>query len=266
MEETIMAKKALLVGIDAYPPPNTLYECVNDVTNMRDILIKYYGFEVDNIRVLTDARATKQGIFDRLHWLIQDAALGDKLVFHYSGHGSQIRDLDQDERKDHLDELICPVNMTWDDNFITDDELATLIKDVPANCLEVLMDCCHSATMTRNSMIARKGEDYPKKVRFMRPPIDLQCRIDPDMDYPVKRFKKATKGTAHILFAACKDYQTAADGAFTPAFCKHVRDTNGKVTRRTLLSRIRATLRFNQFDQYPELESDRDSKFKEVFS
>ena len=81
-------KKALLVGIDAYAAPNTLYECVNDVTNMRDILIKYYGFEVDNIRVLTDARATKQGILDRLRWLIQDAMLGDKLVFHYSGHGS----------------------------------------------------------------------------------------------------------------------------------------------------------------------------------
>jgi len=259
-----MKKKALLVGIDSYPPPNTLYECVSDVTNMRDILIKYYGFEVDNIRVVTDARATKQGILDRLHWLIQDAALGDKLVFHYSGHGSQIRDLNGDEKKDHLDELICPVDMTWDGNFITDDELAAFIKDVPANCLEVLMDCCHSGTMTRNSTTL--PPTALKKMRFMRPPVDLQCRIDPDIDYDVKRFRKAIKGTVHMLFAACTDSQTAADGAFTPAFCKHVRDTNGKIARRTLLSRIRATLRFNQFDQVPQLESDRDSKFKEVFS
>jgi hypothetical protein len=33
--------------------------CVNDVTNVRDSLFKFLGFKIDDIRVITDERATK---------------------------------------------------------------------------------------------------------------------------------------------------------------------------------------------------------------
>ena len=43
-----MAKKALIVGINKYRLPGAnLQGCVNDVTNIRDILIKYLGFKVN---------------------------------------------------------------------------------------------------------------------------------------------------------------------------------------------------------------------------
>ncbi len=147
--------------------------------------------------------------------------------------------------------------------------LADIFKSIPPGVLEVIMDCCHSGTITRNSpiVIGKMIPDFmPAKAKFIKPPLDIQCRIDPDMDYPVKRIKKGKSTMNHVLWAACKDYQSAYDDAFTPAFCKHVRDTNGKVARRTLLSRIRATLRYNNIDQYPEIECERDAKFKEVFS
>jgi Caspase domain len=35
----------------------------------------------------------------------------DKLLFHFSGHGSQIRDRDGDELKDQLDEIILNVQV-----------------------------------------------------------------------------------------------------------------------------------------------------------
>jgi hypothetical protein len=64
---------------------------VNDIINIRDILLKYFGFSVKNIRVLADGRASKRAIFDRLNWLVKDAKPGDHLLFHFSGNGFQIR-------------------------------------------------------------------------------------------------------------------------------------------------------------------------------
>jgi len=48
--------------------------------------------KVDDIRVVTDERATKKAIMERLTWLVKGAKVGDRLLFHFSGHGSQVRD------------------------------------------------------------------------------------------------------------------------------------------------------------------------------
>ena len=56
-----MANKALLVGINKYKMSDAdLQGCVNYVTNMRDILLKYFSFAAKDIRVLVDERATKR--------------------------------------------------------------------------------------------------------------------------------------------------------------------------------------------------------------
>ena len=62
-----MANRALLVGINKYKMANSdLSGCVNDVTNVRDSLLKFFGFKIDDIRVVTDERATKKAIMERL--------------------------------------------------------------------------------------------------------------------------------------------------------------------------------------------------------
>ncbi|MHC4521037.1 MAG: caspase family protein, partial [Planctomycetota bacterium] len=119
-----MARKALLVGVNDYKGISDLRGCINDVTNMRSILKTYLGFTNRDIRVLVDRRATKNNIIRRLEWMVARAKAGDFLVFHFSGHGSQIRDRGaRDELEDGMDELICPYDMDWDDGFITDDHL-----------------------------------------------------------------------------------------------------------------------------------------------
>lgn len=124
-----MAKKALLVGINKYKIPGAdLNGCVNDVTNVRNVLLKYFGFTTKDIRVVVDERATKKNIISRLNWLVDKTKAGDSLLFHYSGHGSQVVDRDGDELKDKMDEIICPHDMDWDRNFITDDELNSIFN------------------------------------------------------------------------------------------------------------------------------------------
>jgi len=268
-----MANKALLVGINKYKMSGAdLQGCVNDVTNMLDILLKYFGFAAKDIRVLVDERATKKNIMERLTWLVSRAKADDRLLFHYSGHGSQIVDQDGDELKDKMDEIICPHDMDWESNFISDDDLRALFANLPKGVnLEVVLDSCHSGTGTRE-MLAIQGlpSVLSFKPRFLAPPVDIACRADEDME--VRRLLKGNNPMNHVLFAGCRDNQTSADayingsynGAFTYYLCKHLRDTQGNTTRAELIKRVRASLKFNDFSQIPQLEAPSAEKKKKM--
>jgi hypothetical protein len=260
-----MAQRALLVGINKYQMAGAdLQGCVNDATNVRDVLIKFFGFKVKEIRVVADERATKKGILERLGWLVKGAKAGDRLLFHYSGHGSQIRDRSGDELKDQLDEIICPHDMDWDGNYIVDDELNKIFKGLPKGVnLEVLLDSCHSGTGTRDALGREKlPAEMATRPRFLAPPADIQCRAEEDL--VVRHLMRAAGNNPmnHVLFSGCKDNQTSEDaflggrynGAFSYFFCRHLRDVKGKVTRAELLRRVRASLAHEGFAQVPQLE------------
>ena len=268
-----MAKKALLVGINHYQMTGSdLQGCVNDVTNVRDILRKYFGFKNDDIRMIIDERATKKAILERLQWLVRGAKNGDQLLFHFSGHGSQVRDREGDELKDKLDEIICPHDMDWDGTYIVDDELGKLFSPLPKGVnLDVLLDSCHSGTGTREAFAIEKlPQELSFKPRYLQPPADILSRMDDDLE--VRRFFRSSNPMNHVLFAACRDNQTSADanigghynGAFTYYFCKHLRDAQGSLFRSELLKRVRASLKFNGFSQIPQLESPKDKKTKKI--
>jgi hypothetical protein len=258
--------------------------CVNDVTNIRDSLIKFFGFKTDDIRVVTDQRATKKNIMERLKWLVQGAKAGDKLLFHFSGHGSQVRDRDGDELKDKLDEILCPHDMDWDGTYIVDDELRKLFAGLPKGCaLEVLLDSCHSGTGTRELLgLSQLPPEQSFQPRFLPPPVDIQCRVDGDL--PLRRLFSGSMSSNPSrlapdalpeylsLFSGCADNQTSADaliggkynGAFTYYFCKHLRDVKGKISRADLLKRVRASLKHEDFDQVPQLETSKAKKAKSL--
>jgi hypothetical protein len=176
-----MAKKALLVGINEYPTA-PLQGCVNDVELMHDLLINKYGFPADDVRVLCDDRATTDAIKHRLNWLVTEAKPDDVLVFHFSGHGSQVRDRGpQDELADHKDEILCPYDLDWRDKVITDDDLGQFFKRVPTGVnFYVVLDCCHSGTGTRGGL-RPPGEDggNPHRInyRHLPPPFDIEARF-----------------------------------------------------------------------------------------
>ncbi len=181
-------KKALLVGINRYPDPrNELKGCVNDVRQMAETLKSRYGFPGDgNMRILTDARATTKAILDGLAWLTAGASPGDSLVFHYSGHGSQVPDRNGDETTDRLDEILCPYDLDWD-HPLTDDDLAAACAGVPQGALlTVILDCCHSGTGLRD--FALRTPPPPPATRTRSPPREFRppLRIPPS-DAPDRR-------------------------------------------------------------------------------
>ena len=73
-----LAKRAFLIGINDYPgAQNDLQECVNDITNVYDGLVKYFGFASTDIAMLSDKRATKKAIVEGLKGLIARGSAGD---------------------------------------------------------------------------------------------------------------------------------------------------------------------------------------------
>jgi len=275
-----MSRKALLVGINDYPgTQNDLQGCVNDITNIYDILVKYFSFLPSDIVMLSNSRARKSAIVDGLKSMLGSGKEGDTLVFHYSGHGSQVPDMEGDE-PDGKDEVICPYDFDWSDGFIKDDDMASLIAGMKKGVrLEVILDSCHSGTGTREMILDRSslavarpsGMDAVSlwnsphciRPRFLAPPPDVALRADEifGRELPLRRIARSDPMN-HVLWAACRSDQYSADaeiggrpaGAFTYYFCRHVRDTQGKVAREQLLKLVRASLKHEGFSQVPQLE------------
>ena len=146
-----MPDKALLMGINEYKSVPGLHGCLADVESMRGLLVDVFGFPPEQVKMLTDEEVTKDRVEEWIGWLFQGTGAGDRLVLHFSGHGSYTADRDADE-SDKVDELICLHDMDWErpGSYLVDDELYELLGRVPPEAqMLVVLDNCHSGTGTR---------------------------------------------------------------------------------------------------------------------
>lgn len=157
-------KRALLIGINNYVAVPRLRGSVNDVETMRQVLTSRWGFSERNITVLTDERATRAGIIKALDQLVAESGPSDLVYFHFSGHGSQVKDLNGDE-EDGLDETIIPQDgRTGNVRDITDDELDEIFARLKARSAVIVLDSCHSGTATRSAEIRTRSVPQDTRV------------------------------------------------------------------------------------------------------
>ena len=168
--------RGLLVGINSYPGA-PLRGCVNDVLDMAQFLTKACGFAMNDIRLLTDDRATTTGILERIGWLLTGLKAGDRVIFHYSGHGAQMATRNPQGEVDGLDEVICPVDFDWkDEHTIRDKQFAQIFSAVPRGVEFVwVSDSCHSGGLSREMPPPNNAPNMPKA---MPQPADLAWRVD----------------------------------------------------------------------------------------
>ena len=157
-------KRALLIGINNYKAVPHLMGSLNDVAAMRQVLITRWGFDPANIRTLTEEAATRKAILAALRELVRESQPDDTLVVHFSGHGSQVQDLDGDE-EDGLDETLVP----WDGRTpgvpdIVDDELDKIFSALRTRAVLIVLDSCHSGTATRAIDFRTRG--IPQDMRI----------------------------------------------------------------------------------------------------
>lgn len=165
-------KLALLIGINQYQKL-PLEGCINDVQLQRHLLIHRFGFNPKDIYTLTDEKATRQGILDAFdEYLIKQAKPRDVVVYHYSGHGSLVRDPDPiitDIKNENsgLNGTFVPADSLLPEGY---PEQGGVVKDIMGHTLFLLMsavksenftavlDSCFSGAATRKFRVrARQG-------------------------------------------------------------------------------------------------------------
>src|SRR5437867_1174948 len=194
--------RAVLVGINKYPDPNELNGCVNDASDMAAFLVSNCNFSHDDIRLVTDERATAQNILDRLGWLLTGISAGDRIFFHYSGHGAQVATRNPQGQADRFDEVICPVNFNFDDDstMIRDKDFVRLFGAVPAGVEFVwVSDSCFSGGLTR-AMEALPRNVTTLKHKTYGMPADIAWRNSTAAANNLKPL--GLKGAAHRLNAS----------------------------------------------------------------
>jgi len=280
-----MARKAVLCGINNYQSAPFLRGCINDAENLRKLLIENFDFHSEEIHLLKDEQVIKSTLLQEWRWLTTGANAGDTLVFHFSGHGSNIPDLDNDE-PDNRDEITCLYDMDFNnpDSYLSDDEWYDLVQRLnPKANLIIIKDTCHSGGSTRflgvrdnagfeRIILVETGqlkdhsaddvisERTVTNARFLVPPnLPAQAwRGDEESTVSIKpsRLSKAKQ----VSLMACKEMQTAADafidgrfnGAFTYYLCQSLR-SDRKLSTRSLIEKVAGLLHGN-YEQVPQHE------------
>ncbi|CAA0807335.1 Metacaspase-1 [Striga hermonthica] len=244
-------KRAVLCGVSYYGQRCRLNGTVNDVKCMQFFLNQRAGFPSESILVLTEESLdpslipTKNNIRKALQWLVQGCQAGDSLVFHYSGHGSQMEDFNGDE-VDGYDEMIWPVDHQTEGKIIDDEINATIVKPLPRGAkLHAVVDACHSGTVL----------DLP-----------FVCRMNRDGLYMwedhgrISSIYKGTSGGLAVSITACDDHEISWDttalsgdaptGAMTYSFIQAAQNEPG-LTYGRLINTMRRAIRESEMGYFP---------------
>lgn len=237
-------KRALLIGINYKNYEDAeLRGCINDIQNIKSILVDTFDFDEKHIKVLTDEteqKPTRSNIERSIFELISECKSGDKLFFHYSGHGYSLNDYNGDE-SDGRDEIIIPIDYKYC-GVITDDWLnKNLIKNIPKGVeFWGFLDCCNSGTLldlkynfkSKHEYIGSKKLDEKQDIKYIQEEWSDKVDIS---------FEKSdnTEGTI-CMFSGCQDPQFSMDaliknkfqGAFTYCLTEYIKEntytTDGK--------------------------------------
>lgn len=242
---------ALLIGIDYENTSLRLQNCIHDIEHIRDqLLLPQMGIKKQDIIFMSDHEKgenypTRDHIlrqFDRFAHRLNEAGQG---YFHYSGHGTFLKD-DSGDELDGRDEALCPVDCERN-GMIRDDLLfSRFIRKLGSPVkLIITTDCCHSGTI-----------------------LDLPYRYNKDGSYQLqgRHSKEDLARLADVvMISGCRDDQTSADGGFmqaskgsgamTAAYLETLKAHQFNLTYRQLINTMHRLLRKHGYLQKPVLST-----------
>lgn len=264
-------KKALLIGINYTNTDSALSGCINDIYNIRDYLLQSAGYLQDNITILSDKdiSPTRNAIETYISWLVSGNNPEDVLFFHFSGHGSFIRDTSSDET-DRRDEVLVPIDYRTR-GFISDDWLFTnLVCAVqPGVTLWAFIDACHSGSVLdlRHNFFSLCS---PKESK-------LPSSYDPKKwteKYLYRPEKSREVSSTVAMFSGALDPEYAEDayinnttqGAFTFCMLECLKSNVGKELKlRNILKEVNCRLDMAGYKQNTQLSVSLKTDLEKIF-
>lgn len=239
-------KKALLFEITDYKgTDHDLKGCIND---HKGFLKACFDFEV---KAFKNSQVTKKTFITELHKAISELIQDDLLVIHYSGHGTQVKDLNGDE-EDQFDEGLYVI-----DGVVVDDDIHEALMGIPVGATVVIfLDSCFSGTATKHAYTGyKKGKFIPGTGTFLE-----------KKNSSVFKSEKIN----WIVFSGCSENQTSEDafidGKYWGAFSYYALKTLSRnLTYKEWYQKIREYLPSYYFDQIPTLEGPEELLNQKVF-
>ncbi|KAH9995800.1 caspase domain-containing protein [Russula vinacea] len=264
-------RRALIIGINysLHPRPDLeLKKCIEDAYGMANFLCSNLGFAHDDVRVMTNESPwdcpTEANIRHAMRALVFDAQPHDSLLFYFSGHALQAKDMSGHE-PNGLAECICAMDYRADHPYpksnmpglIADNVMHELMaQPLPQHCrLTAIYDSCHSATLLglphlydSNGMV--KPIKHPERLKILR--------------------QRGSRADIVSLSASRDDeeaFETERGGALRWAFIETVRKFGDALTYKELLWSVRLELRgivisnymrSYGFPQRPQLSTSRE--------
>lgn len=271
---------ALVIGINRYPgfpPENQLAGCVHDARLMARLLRQRFAFP--DPRLLLDAAATREGILQALEELLEATGEGHRVVLHFSGHGSQMRDREGDE-PDGYDETLVPYDSgrgSHPNRDISDDEIHHWLLRLTrrTDAVTLIFDCCHSATLSRDPLgvAVRRVETDHRPITDLPPsPVSptQTSQLAGARSAPARRtggWASLTElGERYTLLAACRDDESAFEhrsgdelhGALTFFLSRELLKAPAGTSYRQIYQRLAPQITARYPLQHPQLEGARE--------
>ncbi|MCD8203243.1 MAG: caspase family protein [Prevotella sp.] len=230
-------KRALIIGLGQQEDSDwTKINGDKDIPYVEEIL---NGAGFKQITKLVNKQATKDSISAAFEHLAASCKTGDIVYVHYSGHGQQMTDLNNDEA-DGLDECWIPYDAyrkpcdkDRGEKHLTDDEVNKYLnagrdKVGDRGKILVVIDACHSGDSTRNfgedtNVVRGVGDIFEAIMSFFGKPDD-------DEKEPVVNPKAVPNPERWITISACQSFQMNSEmkkpvvGKLTYAFYSEIKE------------------------------------------
>ncbi len=167
--------RVLLIGVGRYAQFEEKLNGVSlDIAMMREF-VHLMGFKTHEIKVLEHEHASTARVYDAVeNWLINGAGPDDRVLFYFSGHGSQIPDENNDE-EDQFDEVLLLYDTALTEKrgrqtlsgVLLDDHLNHMLARMKSRNILVILDACHSGSATKRMQLSsRSFQTGQAKVKY----------------------------------------------------------------------------------------------------
>ncbi|MGL4502925.1 MAG: caspase family protein [Planktothrix sp.] len=216
-------KLALLVGINQYRVGNRIEEplqgCLTDVELQRNLLLYKFGFQPDDILVLTDQAATRNQIESAfISHLIQQAQMGDLVLFHFSGYGSCIPRSISGSNLSQIQHSFLPVDGALSEqemvNDILEDTLWLLLRSLKtSNVISILDTSFTYPGYHQQGTLKIRAIPSPTTIKINPPELELQNKLLSDLGISRAELEQRKPGQLPgLVLAASKPSQIATEG------------------------------------------------------
>ena len=154
----IQRKVALVVGVNKYADPNipSLETALPDAQAVGQQMKDSLGYEV---RVVPDA--SRADIITSLNKLAREVGPNDSVTVYYAGHGYL------NEKTGNGYWIPGDAKASSPDNWISNNDIAKLLANIPAKQLMLVSDSCYSGSLTKQQWVGA-GQVDPKAILAKR--------------------------------------------------------------------------------------------------